>query len=77
MYLPRSREDKKGKTGNTGIVVLDDGTATYSYDAAKEKLKELMQEDPKVATIQDPDPTHKRERCHMKMAHKRRRIAKS
>ncbi len=43
--LAEIREDKKGNTGNTGIVMLDDGTATYSYDAAKEKLKELMQED--------------------------------
>jgi hypothetical protein len=40
--LAEIREDK---TGNTGIVVADDGTPTYSYDAAKEKLKELMQED--------------------------------
>jgi hypothetical protein len=40
--LAEIREDK---TGSTGIVVSDDGTPTYSYDAAKEKLKELMQED--------------------------------
>lgn len=38
-------EIKEDKTGNTGIVMSDDGTASFSYESAKEKLKELMQED--------------------------------